>query len=66
MNDIVLLGIVCVGLALYCLHLRYENYRLHKAGQFVTGLLIKQVDGEATPELDNVRSVLKQMRKTND
>ncbi len=66
MNDIVILGIVCVGLAVYCLRLRHENQQLHKAGQFVTGLLIKQMDGETVPELDNARAILKRMRKTHD
>ncbi len=43
MNDITLLGITCVGLGLYCLHLHNRIRKIHNAGQFLTEMLVRYV-----------------------
>jgi hypothetical protein len=43
MNDITLLGITCVGLGLYCIHLNNRIRRMHKAGLHLTELLMRYV-----------------------
>lgn len=60
MNDVLLLGAICIGLAAYCLHLRLENRRLYLAGQYVTMLLCKQVQGDDSPALERMRDMIKQ------
>ena len=65
MNDVLLLGAICIGLAAYCLHLRLENRRLYLAGQYVTMLLCKQIQGDESQEgLKAVRDMIKQAEGT--
>lgn len=37
MNDIVLLGVICLGLAFYCLYLRAKIGFIMKMGQIILG-----------------------------
>lgn len=43
MNDITLLGITCVGLGLYCLHLHNRIRKAHHAGQFLTEMMVRYI-----------------------
>ena len=43
MTDITLLGVTCVGLGLYCLHLNNRIRKIHRAGQFLTEMLVRHV-----------------------
>ena len=43
MNDITLLGITCVGLGLYCLHLHNRIRKAHNAGQFLTEMMVRYI-----------------------
>ncbi len=43
MSDITLLGITCVGLGLYCIHLHNRIRKIHNAGQFLTEMLVRYV-----------------------
>jgi hypothetical protein len=43
MNDITLLGAICLGLGAYCLHLHGRIRKVHKAGQFLTEMLVRHV-----------------------
>ena len=63
MSDTLLLGGVCVGLGLYCLHLRSECNKLYTAGQYVTRLLCMEIEGKDSPELDMVRQRIKDAKE---
>jgi len=43
MNDITLLGITCVGLGVYCLHLNSRVRKATHAGRFLTEMLVQYV-----------------------
>jgi hypothetical protein len=43
MNDITLLGITCVGLGLYCIHLHNRIRKVHNAGQFLTEMMVRYI-----------------------
>jgi hypothetical protein len=45
MSDITLLGVLAAGLGVYCLYLQLRVNTLNAAGKFMTGLLIKTVQG---------------------
>lgn len=43
MSDITLLGITCVGLGVYCLHLHNRIRKAHHAGQFLTEMMVRYI-----------------------
>ena len=43
MSDITLLGITCVGLGVYCLHLNSRVRKATHAGRFLTEMLVQYV-----------------------
>lgn len=43
MSDITLLGITCVGLGVYCLHLHNRVRKAHHAGQFLTEMMVRYI-----------------------
>ncbi len=47
MSDVVLLGIICLGLAFYCLYLRHKLALVTSAGKFTAGLLVAAIQKHA-------------------
>ena len=43
MNDITLLGLVCLGLGAYCLHLHNRMRQMQKAGMFLTEMMVRHI-----------------------
>jgi hypothetical protein len=66
MTEVLFLGVTCVGLGLYCLHLRSECNKLHAAGQAVTRLLCEQLEGVESPELVKVRAYIQAAKELHD
>lgn len=51
MSDITLLGLICIGQAIFILFQLHVAKRLYKAGMVVTGMLLDQVVGKRKFEL---------------
>ena len=43
MSDITLLGLVCLGLGAYCLHLHSQMRAMQKAGLFLTDMMLSYI-----------------------
>jgi hypothetical protein len=47
MSDTVLLGVICLGLAFYCLYLRHRLALITSTGMFTAALLVEAIQKHA-------------------
>lgn len=64
MSDITLLGIVCVGLGLYCLHLRKRMQVMNRAGLHMVEMMIRYIVANEECTLAEAATILQRVSKS--